>query len=61
MLDRPSSWPHFQHLRDTKTLKGALEAFIREQGYPKQCMPPLSDLVSMGREDLVRAINAAGL
>ena len=61
MLDRPSAWPHFQHLRSSDVLKSALEAYTEEQGHPKQRMPTLANLISTGREDLVRAIKAAGL
>ena len=61
MLERPSAWPHFQHLRDWAALKRALEDFNREQGGPKQRMPVLADLVSAGRDDLVQAIKAAGV
>ena len=60
MLDRLSAWPRFQHLRDISALKSALEAYAEEQGHPRQRMPTLADLVSTGREDLVRAIGSAG-
>ena len=61
MLERPSAWPHFQHLQNVSTLQSALETFNEERGHPRERMPLLADLVSAGREDLVRAIAAAGL
>lgn len=60
MLERPSAWPHFQHLRDAGALKAALEAFNKEQGGPRGRMPLISDLAAAGRDDLARAIDAAG-
>lgn len=60
MLERPSAWPHFRHLRDQGALKSALEDFNREQGGPRQQMPVYTDIVSAGRGDLVQAIKAAG-
>jgi hypothetical protein len=60
MLERPSAWPHFQHLRDWDALRSALEEFNREQGGSKQQMPVLANLASAGREDLVQVIRAAG-
>ena len=61
MLERPSAWPHFQHLRGMGALKSALEAHNMEQGHARDAMPVLTALARTGRDDLVRAIGAAGL
>lgn len=61
MLERPPAWPHFRHLRDMSALKHALEAHNAEQGYARERMPVLAALIRAGRDDLVRAIGAAGL
>ena len=34
MLERPSAWPHHQHLRDVRVLRAELAAFLRDQGLP---------------------------
>ena len=62
MLERPSAWPHFRHLReDLKALEAALQAFSRAQGAPEKRMPLIAELEAAGREDLIKVIHAAGV
>ena len=62
MLERPSAWPHFRHLReDPPALEAALRAFGQAQGAPEQCMPLIAELEAAGREDLITVIHAAGV
>ena len=61
MLERPSAWPHFRHLReDPSALEEALRAFSRAQGGPEKRMPLIAELEAAGREDLIKVIHAAG-
>ncbi|CAK0783921.1 hypothetical protein CVIRNUC_007121 [Coccomyxa viridis] len=61
MLERPSAWPHFRHLReDPLALEAALRAFSRAQGGPEKHMPLIAELEAAGREDLTKVIHAAG-
>ena len=62
MLERPSAWPHFRHLRkDPAALEAALWAFSRAQGCPERRMPRIAELDAAGREDLIKVIRAAGV
>ena len=62
MLERPSAWPHFRHLReDPSALEAALREFSRAQGGPEKRMPLIAELEAAGREDLIQVVHAAGV
>ncbi len=61
MLERPTAWPRFQNLGDLAALKAELQAFLKQQGLPQDALPPPAALRDAGRQELLNAINQAGV
>ena len=61
MLERPTAWPRFQNLEDLAALKAELQAFLKQQRLPQDALPPPAALRDAGRQELLNAINQAGV